>query len=153
MNTSCPLLNKPKKIFGYQINKEYIPRSAVYGVLVEQGKLVCVRPQHGFLLLPGGGVEAGETLPQALIREFQEECGYRIQPVRALGQCMQYFDSTSTDLSYACTMHFYECKLVQVDNHGEHDVVKVALSDGKALLHQGHQWAVQGYLLQLQNHS
>jgi 8-oxo-dGTP pyrophosphatase MutT (NUDIX family) len=139
--------------FGYQSGKDYLHRSAVYGVLVEQGKLVCVRPQHGFLLLPGGGVEAGETLSEALIREFIEECGYRIQPRRALGQCLQYFDSTSTGLSYACTMHFYECELVQVDNHGEHEIAKIALADGKALLHQGHQWAVQNYLLQLNIHS
>ncbi|GGY56425.1 hypothetical protein GCM10011297_31530 [Bacterioplanes sanyensis] len=34
-------------------------------------------------------------------------------------------------------MHFYECELIQLDNYGEHEVIKIDLADGKTLLHQG----------------
>lgn len=35
----------------------------------------------------GGGIHASESAPDAAAREFQEEVGGRVQPVRALWQC------------------------------------------------------------------
>lgn len=40
----------------------------------------------GTLCFPGGGVEAGESLPNAVRREFREELGGEVEPLRPLWQ-------------------------------------------------------------------
>jgi 8-oxo-dGTP diphosphatase len=42
-------------------------------------------PAHGLYTLPGGVVELGETLQQAVIREIREETGLAIEPVVLAG--------------------------------------------------------------------
>lgn len=62
-------------------------RVRVAAVLMHEGRLVLVRHRAGratYHLLPGGGVEAGETLAEALGREILEETGLRYRLVRPL---------------------------------------------------------------------
>jgi ADP-ribose pyrophosphatase YjhB (NUDIX family) len=42
-------------------------------------------PAHGLYTLPGGGVELGETLEQAVVREIREETALEIEPVALVG--------------------------------------------------------------------
>jgi 8-oxo-dGTP diphosphatase len=53
------------------------------------GRVLIVRrarpPAHGLYTLPGGVVEIGETLQQAVIREIAEETGLAIEPVVLAG--------------------------------------------------------------------
>jgi 8-oxo-dGTP diphosphatase len=60
---------------------DYPWRPAVYGLLVEDGKLLCQRPSwdRTKFCLPGGGMEKGESFEEALKREFLEETGFRIK--------------------------------------------------------------------------
>lgn len=54
------------------------PRVRVAAVILIGGKLLLVRQRKGgepYYLLPGGGVNRGETLEQALRREVREETG------------------------------------------------------------------------------
>jgi ADP-ribose pyrophosphatase YjhB (NUDIX family) len=51
------------------------------GVLVHGSSvLLCQSVKHGYLYLPGGHVEFGESAPVACAREFLEECGVRVTP-------------------------------------------------------------------------
>jgi len=57
-------------------------RIRVAGILIRENKILLVRHEKNgksYFLLPGGGVEYGETLEEGLIREFQEEVGLPIQ--------------------------------------------------------------------------
>ncbi|MFM7694674.1 MAG: NUDIX domain-containing protein, partial [Actinomycetota bacterium] len=55
------------------------PRIRVAGLLVNGGRVLLVRQEkdgRAYWLLPGGGVEEGEELVDALRRELAEECGW-----------------------------------------------------------------------------
>jgi ADP-ribose pyrophosphatase YjhB (NUDIX family) len=65
------------------------PFLAVSAAIVRAGEVLVVRraraPADGLFSLPGGVVEIGETLTQALIREVREETGLAIEPVGLAG--------------------------------------------------------------------
>jgi 8-oxo-dGTP diphosphatase len=65
------------------------PYLAVSAAIVRDGKILVVRraraPAHGLYSLPGGVVEVGETLKEAVMREVREETGMTIEPVALAG--------------------------------------------------------------------
>jgi len=60
----------------------------VGGLLVHEGRGLCVQrniePGRGNWTLPGGYVETGETLDEAIIREYSEETGLHVHPTGLL---------------------------------------------------------------------
>ncbi len=65
------------------------PYLAVSAAIFHAGRVLIVRrgtpPLQGVFTLPGGGVELGETLEQAIIREVREETGLAIEPIALAG--------------------------------------------------------------------
>jgi ADP-ribose pyrophosphatase YjhB (NUDIX family) len=65
------------------------PYLAVSAAIFRAGKVLIVRrgraPSKGVYTLPGGGVELGESLEQAVIREVHEETALDIEPVELVG--------------------------------------------------------------------
>lgn len=63
------------------------PTIRVSGLLVDEGRILMVEQARGeerYWLLPGGGVEFGESLADALRRELLEELGLRVHVHRLL---------------------------------------------------------------------
>lgn len=59
----------------------------IYGVLIEKGQVLLTRSRfikREFVNFPGGGVEIGEAPMAALRREYEEETGLSINPLKVL---------------------------------------------------------------------
>jgi len=66
-------------------------RRGVVAVVVRDGRLLVIRRSllvvaPGAYCFPGGGIEAGESEEQALVREIQEELNAVIRPLRRIWQ-------------------------------------------------------------------
>ncbi len=55
-------------------------RPSVYGILIEDDKILLSKQWDGYDF-PGGGIEIDETIEVALKREFIEETGIEIEPI------------------------------------------------------------------------
>ena len=87
-------------------------------LLVERGK----EPLKGYWSLPGGLVETGERLEDAIKREILEETGLRIRPLSVF----EIFERTMPDASGRAEYHYvlidYLCKVVGGELHPADDV-------------------------------
>lgn len=66
---------------------EIRPRVRVAGVLIEDGKILLIEHKKNdkkYWLIPGGGVDWGESTKEAIIREFKEETNLDIEVNRFL---------------------------------------------------------------------
>src|SRR5258708_2315819 len=81
------------------------PFLAVSAAIVRDGKILLVRraraPANGLFSLPGGVVEAGETLHEAVRREIQEETSIMIEPVALAG----FRDTVNRDKANLSELH------------------------------------------------
>jgi len=82
------------------------PILAVSAAIIRDRKVLIVRrarpPANGVYTLPGGGVEVGETLTEAVRREIREETGLTIEPIAIAG----YREAIGRDAEGRVERHF-----------------------------------------------
>ena len=82
------------------------PVVAVGGVLIQDERILLVQrgqaPSKGMWTIPGGKVELGEGLKQALIREMYEETGLYVQ----VGDLVTHFEVIEPDEQGHIRFHF-----------------------------------------------
>ena len=82
------------------------PYLAVSAAIIRDGKVLIVRrarpPARGVYTLPGGGVEVGENLHEAVAREVREETGLAVEPVALAG----YREAIARDADGKVERHF-----------------------------------------------
>lgn len=99
-------------------HKKY-PVAAVSSIIVSNEKVLLVKrkypPGQGKWGLPGGHVEYGETLTDAVIREIKEETNYEIKPVRYLFPCTVIRKKDPEDINpaiYHYIIHVFEGEVI-----------------------------------------
>lgn len=69
--------------------RKYHRAFGVYGIYVEDNQLLVIHknggPYKNRFDLPGGSLEEGESLSEAMVREFKEETGIEIEIVEQIG--------------------------------------------------------------------
>jgi ADP-ribose pyrophosphatase YjhB (NUDIX family) len=79
---------------GEQLGENYQIRKSARAVLERGDGTIALQhlKKYGFYKLPGGGVETGESLEQALMRELHEEVGCNINITKPVGVVIEYRD-------------------------------------------------------------
>lgn len=71
----------------------------VYGILINDGKVLLIKksrgPYKGMYDLPGGGIEFGEKIEEALRREFLEEAGIALDNISFVSNNECFSDYTN----------------------------------------------------------
>lgn len=124
-----------------QPDQEYRLRPSAYALLLdEQGNLAVVEAPDGYFL-PGGGIEAGESASEAVLREISEETGQGAHLLWLLAEADQYIDQLLKRSS------FY---LAEVDpdpkSRGEYTVYWLPPDQARQrLTYESHRWAVERF--------
>lgn len=103
---------------------ELIFRPSVYGILIENGKVLLSKQWDGYDF-PGGGIEIGETIGEALKREFWEETGLKIKIGRPVICETSFFKPSLVKGYWNCQMLYFLCEQVggelSKDNFDEYE--------------------------------
>ncbi|OYT59074.1 NUDIX hydrolase [Euryarchaeota archaeon ex4484_178] len=81
---------KYRELFEYVVKHPYKrPALTVDGLIIENGKILLIKrgkePFKGHYALPGGFVEYGEKVEDAVVREVMEETGLKVKPLKIIG--------------------------------------------------------------------
>jgi len=105
------------------------PVVGVGGVVVRDGRVLLIRrgkpPLYGRWVVPGGTVELGETLEEALVREMEEETSLRVEPIEVL----TVFDRIERDgerVVYHYVIVDYLCRWLSGEAKAGSDALDVA---------------------------
>ncbi|MBN2220706.1 MAG: GNAT family N-acetyltransferase [Vallitaleaceae bacterium] len=104
---------------GIDPNRELDGRTSVRGVVIKDNKMLLISTKRGDYVIPGGGIEEGETAVEAIAREIQEETGYEVTSVKEyLGQILfRKTDMYDAAKQYQILSLFYLCEVK--DTQGE----------------------------------
>lgn len=112
-------------------SREYPERPivAVGGVVIREGRALLIRrgqpPMKGRWSIPGGILELGETIADAVVRELKEETGVQVRVM----ELIEIYEKVARDEHGFAQYHFvildYRCEFVEGTARAGGDVTEV----------------------------
>ncbi|MCK5510133.1 NUDIX domain-containing protein [Candidatus Parcubacteria bacterium] len=110
------MVKQDKKIICHDLNNnkfevkasKVIFRPSVYGILIENNKVLLSKQWDGYDM-PGGGVDINETLEEALKREFFEETGIKVEVLNPVHSETSFFNPSH---SIKHKNEYWNCPLI-----------------------------------------
>lgn len=134
----------------------YGERPSAYGVAVNSaGRVLVCRRSRGRILLPGGGLHAGESPQEAMVREVAEETAHRVIDASPIGCARQYHSHRISKPPVNKFCHFFAIAvdhdplILSEDDHqavwlSPHDLIS-------SLTFESHRWALERHFQQRRN--
>ena len=89
--------------------EKFTNRVSAYGIIKHEGKILLVNTKSpGKWFLPGGEVEIGEEMEDAVKRETHEECGIDVEVGELLARKKTMFYYDPTDNAWQNYCFFFE---------------------------------------------
>ncbi len=109
---------KPKE------DSKHIPRTAARAIVLNKGNIALIHiSKHKYHKLPGGGVDPGESIQEALAREMLEEVGCTIRVLGEVGEIIEH----RTHENMVQTSH---CFLAEVVKEGKPEFTPEEIEEG-----------------------
>lgn len=87
-------------------------RPSAYAIVIHDNKLLTVKYKNGKYDLPGGGIDFGESIEEAVIREVAEETGMKVSNLSLINAKSTYFRFNSDSKNCQTLMLYYRCDFV-----------------------------------------
>ncbi len=135
------------RLFGDRSESErWVIRPSAYGLLEDAaGRVAVVRSRDG-LFLPGGGIEGGESVADAIRREGLEECGLLLRPESWDMRAVQLAWSATEGAYFEKRSTFRACVIERSDasrrQPGHETLWLDFAAAAQALTHPSHGWVV-----------
>jgi len=137
-----------------EAGRTYRDRPAAFGVAEQDGRLALVRVTkpglRPWLDLPGGALDPGEDEITAVVREFGEETGLKIEAGARFARADQLFINTdgaafNNRAGFFVVRALGEAAELKVED--DHELVWVEPEEAlRTLRHDAHAWAVAAWL-------
>lgn len=99
----------------YDPNGTVFSRPSVRAIIINEGKVAMVQSlMYNYFKFPGGGIEKGETMEEAMIRETMEEAGLKVIPesIKEYGHVHRIQKGTKEDI-FVQDNYYYLCKTTE----------------------------------------
>jgi 8-oxo-dGTP diphosphatase len=98
-------------------------RASAYGIIKHEGKILLVKLKSSKKwFFPGGGIEQGELIEDAIIREVKEETGTDVKVEEFIAHKETFFHFDHYDKTFQNYAFFYTCKPLTFDLSDEYKI-------------------------------
>jgi 8-oxo-dGTP diphosphatase len=134
-------LDKERNEFEVPVSELHM-RPSIYGVIIQDDKILLARQWDGYDF-PGGGIDLGEDLREALVREVREETGMEAK-VGEIVACENSFFRTERGKYLHSVLIYFTCEVVG----GELSIDGIDEAE-KAYVHDLPEWVPLAHIEQI----